>query len=97
MLSIEKRKENMILMKALEDIEAETGENLVEQLVESEVFKLTDPKDVSFLIQDSIMGTFSNKNTGEEFKLKNSTVMKLMVFKLETLEQNNISNESLDN
>jgi len=60
---------NFALMKAAEQLDI----NVAKQVISSPEI---DQQDLAFVLEDSIMGRFKDKDTGETVQLDNSIVMK---------------------
>jgi len=81
-IDIETRKNNLIMLKALE----ETDQNLIIKLFEGEDIQQMNQTEISYMLQDSMLGTFVDENK-IPLKLNNNTVMCMMVYKLKLLEK----------
>lgn len=68
---------NLILMQSIE----ETNPDIVEKLIKEE-FKKMNQEEISFLLQDGLMGTFKDKD-GNPLKLSNKTLQQLMLYKID--------------
>jgi hypothetical protein len=59
-------------MKSIEKIDSETGHNKAKEIISDPNL---DRKDLCNLLEDSLLGRFGDKETGEVVKLNPSTVM----------------------
>jgi len=77
-ISLDTRKDNLIMLKTLE----ETNVELIDKLLGSEEIKQTNQLEISFMIQDSLMKTFVNVSDNTPLTLSNNTLRLLMLYKL---------------
>ena len=85
-ITIEQRLNNLSLMKGFEQEFPE----MIDEFVNDHL-QYMNQEEVSFILQDSIMGTFKDKKTGEPFKLSTKTMQKLMLYKIDQFVEMNSS------
>lgn len=84
---------NFQLMKAVEKTDLETGENKAIQIISDPNL---DRKDLSALLEDSLMGRFKDKETGEVVKLDNKTMMAGLLNLLNQIDREQTQKEKAD-
>jgi hypothetical protein len=89
-IDIETRKNNLILMKALEEID----QFLVKKFFQSNEIGQMNQTEISMMIQDSMLGTFVDEDK-IPLKLNNKTLMCMMSYKLNKINEKQSKNDNI--